>query len=236
MSKTDHKPLFDVVFSLLANEPGKDNEFFPTGRALCTLQLNQRGFTTVTFKIMRRTPRWSLPGCANHEGPRAPRAGPSAGGRGTGPPPRDAAAGQDAPQNPCPGRSCGTGRPPRTPARDAAAGQDALQNPCPRRGRGTRSSPLPRNPSPERARASPPSRGTRRAHRGTGAPSGRLAPARRPASLRPAPPAALTTFFFGTILSVFLAVRTTSSSTAPAGLPRAGPRGTGSERSWRGGG
>ena len=121
MSKTDHKPLFDVVFSLLANEPGKDNEFFPTGRALCTLQLNQRGFTTVTFKIMRRTPRWSLPGCANHEGPRAPRAGPSAGGRGTGPPPRDAAAGQDAPQNPCPGR-----------------------------GRGTRSSPLPRNPSPER--------------------------------------------------------------------------------------
>ena len=207
MSKTDHKPLFDVVFSLLANEPGKDNEFFPTGRALCTLQLNQRGFTTVTFKIMRRTPRWSLPGCANHEGPRAPRAGPSAGGRGTGPPPRDAAAGQDAPQNPCPGR-----------------------------GRGTRSSPLPRNPSPERARASPPSRGTRRAHRGTGAPSGRLAPARRPASLRPAPPAALTAFFFGTILSVFLAVRTTSSSTAPAGLPRAGPRGMGNERSWRGGG
>ena len=220
MSKTDHKPLFDVVFSLLANEPGKDNEFFPTGRALCTLQLNQRGFTTVTFKIMRRTPRWSLPGCANHEGPRAPRAGPSAGGRGTGPPPRDAAAGQDAPQNPCPGRSCGTGRPP-----------EPLPGTRPR----DTKLPPPQEPLP-RARASPSSRGNRRAHRGTGAPSGRLAPARRPASLRPAPPAALTAFFFGTILSVFLAVRTTSSSTAPAGLPRAGPRGTGNERSWRGGG
>ena len=178
MSKTDHKPLFDVVFSLLANEPGKDNEFFPTGRALCTLQLNQRGFTTVTFKIMRRTPRWSLPGCANHEGPRAPRAGPSAGGRGTGPPPRDAAAGQDAPQNPCPGRSCGTGRPPEplpgTRPRDTKL--PPPQEPLPRASASlaavTRHPPRsPRDGSPLRPTGPrpppglPPARAARRAHR-----------------------------------------------------------------------
>lgn len=44
----------------------------------------------------------------------------------------------------------------------------------------------------------------------------------RPPS-RPALPAALTAFFFCTILSIFLAMRTTSSSMAPAGLPRAQP-------------
>lgn len=47
-------------------------------------------------------------------------------------------------------------------------------------------------------------------------------PPARPSS-RPAPPAALTAFFFCTILSIFLAMRTTSSSMAPAGLPRAQP-------------
>lgn len=51
-------------------------------------------------------------------------------------------------------------------------------------------------------------------------------PARPPFHLppaRPAPPAALTAFFFCTILSIFLAMRTTSSSMAPAGLRRAQP-------------
>lgn len=48
------------------------------------------------------------------------------------------------------------------------------------------------------------------------------APARHPAG-RSAPPAALTAFFFCTILSIFLAMRTTSSSMAAAGIHRAQP-------------
>lgn len=73
--------------------------------------------------------------------------------------------------------------------------------------------------------------------RGPRTPSGRQAPAsgpRPPPGLAPpAPPAALTAFFFCTIFSIFLAMRITSSSMAPAGLPRARPCGTGSTRSWR---
>lgn len=49
---------------------------------------------------------------------------------------------------------------------------------------------------------------------------GRRSPRARPG---PPAPAALTAFFFCTILSIFLAMRTTSSSMAPAGLPRAQP-------------
>lgn len=90
---------------------------------------------------------------------------------------------------------------PRTPAQDAGA----LHAGCSHRER-----------CPVRA-GSPTARpGAHRVH------SPRPPPFTRPAG-RSAPPAALTAFFFCTILSIFLAMRTTSSSMAPAGIHRAQP-------------
>ena len=131
-----------------------------------------------------------------------------------GPPPRD--VGQNSlPRPPLPRTRDRTPTPGLSPQ---DAGQDSLEGPRPR----TR---------PRRCQAGRAGGAGRKPRQAARLP--RPVPARHPASLRPAPPAALTAIFFCTILSIFLAMRITSSSMAPAGLPRARPCGTGSTRSWR---